>query len=188
MTVPAELTCLQVTEVSALVEPAAEASQAEIVEDEEEEHEQELIVQATSLPESNFETELDPVTGIYRLKPREKSQAGEAVGAAESQQADESQQDEPPAAGHVCQCSGEFEEGHVHEGEATESLSGAEALSEDEAQTREIYFHEENGESHEEMSESAVCRADENSGDEADYSGQEEPGEGQQEPEAIQQD
>lgn len=37
--------------------------------------EPELIVQASPLPESDFETEIDPVTGIYRLKPKDKSES-----------------------------------------------------------------------------------------------------------------
>ncbi|MBX9686279.1 MAG: ribonuclease E/G, partial [Candidatus Obscuribacterales bacterium] len=36
-----------------------------------------LVVQAAPLPESDFETEIDPVTGIYRLKPKEKNEANE---------------------------------------------------------------------------------------------------------------
>lgn len=32
-----------------------------------------VTVEATPLPESDFETEVDPVTGIYRLKPKDKN-------------------------------------------------------------------------------------------------------------------
>lgn len=44
-----------------------------------EEDEPEVVVQATPLPESNFETEIDPVTGVYRLKPKDKSESAAEV-------------------------------------------------------------------------------------------------------------
>ncbi|MBX9570932.1 MAG: Rne/Rng family ribonuclease [Candidatus Obscuribacterales bacterium] len=33
-----------------------------------------VTVEATPLPESDFETEVDPITGIYRLKPKDKTE------------------------------------------------------------------------------------------------------------------
>lgn len=78
-------------------EEALEAENAELVEADE--VESELVVQATTLPESDFETEIDPVTGIYRLKPREKGdEAGslaEALSEDEAQSRESYYQDEP---------------------------------------------------------------------------------------------
>ena len=65
----------EAVEVTALdtddLEAASEA--ADFVEAEEDEAE--VVVQATPMPEteSNFETEVDPVTGVYRLKPKDKN-------------------------------------------------------------------------------------------------------------------
>ena len=76
-------------------EPEVITAVAESIEEfVEAEDEPELLVQsAAPLPEaeSDFETEIDPVTGIYRLKPKDKAEEGSEYSAAEVLSEDEAQ-------------------------------------------------------------------------------------------------
>ncbi|MFX7013362.1 hypothetical protein ABTH90_17520, partial [Acinetobacter baumannii] len=66
---------LAITAIAAVEDMVAEpvSKVAELIEEEDDE-EPEVVVQATPLPESDFDTEVDPVTGVYRLKLKEKTE------------------------------------------------------------------------------------------------------------------
>ncbi|MBX9723259.1 MAG: Rne/Rng family ribonuclease [Candidatus Obscuribacterales bacterium] len=120
-------TDLAITAIAAVEEMVADSvsSIAELIEDEDEEEAPEIVVQATPLPESDFDTEVDPVTGVYRLKLKEKTEETHSASAAEALSEDEPQtrenyyqeasSDEAQASGH--EHSHEHGHGHGHEHE-----------------------------------------------------------------------
>lgn len=85
-----------------------------------EDDEPEVIVQATPLPvpESNFETEIDPVTGIYRLKPKDKSEMQDTQSAAEALSEDEHHSRESYHQEHAGE---ESDQGNSHESHETQA-------------------------------------------------------------------
>lgn len=84
------LDAVEITEIAdeGNIEPNAEFVEAE-------DEEPEVVVQATTLPESYYETEVDPVTGIYRLKPKDKMESEQVQSAAEVLSEDEPLSREP---------------------------------------------------------------------------------------------
>lgn len=61
-------------DLSSTISDLSEVSDVEASEDE-----IELVIQASPLPESDFDTEVDPVTGVYRLKPKDKFEQSAAA-------------------------------------------------------------------------------------------------------------
>ncbi len=136
---------IRAVEVSTSFQEDYAEESAELVEAEDDEPE--VVVQATALPESDFETEIDPVTGVYRLKPKlQEWQTAAEVLSEDEAQSQESYYQESPEIGEPAAYAQSQHHENGHEHEAHNHEHGDDAYSHE--HSHEAHSHEHGDEAH----------------------------------------